>query len=226
MAALEDITADTCLVYGLADPRSDVVRYVGKSTSGLSRPKHHFYQSVRRADRTHKGAWLRQLATVGLKPSIKILEVVSEDALSVREVFWVKHGLAQGWPLCNHCVGGEGVGQPEEHYKKLSALFKNKPVSPERLAVLQKNAERRKGIPRDALTRNKLSVAAKKQFSSVEGRVAVSKARGGSAVRDSAGREFPSASEAARFHGVFVTNIVKVLRGKRRTAGGFSFIYA
>jgi len=33
------------LIYGLRDPRTDEYRYIGKSTSGLNRPKSHFTYS-------------------------------------------------------------------------------------------------------------------------------------------------------------------------------------
>lgn len=44
--------------------------------------------------------------------------------------------------------------------------------------------------------------------------------------KDQFGVVYPSASEAARFLGVFVTNSVKVLHGKRKSAGGRVFSYA
>ena len=40
------------LIYGLVDPRDGQLRYVGKSTSGLRRPRSHWYPRVIREDRT------------------------------------------------------------------------------------------------------------------------------------------------------------------------------
>jgi hypothetical protein len=33
------------LIYGLVDPRDNLVKYVGKSSKGLIRPKQHFHNN-------------------------------------------------------------------------------------------------------------------------------------------------------------------------------------
>lgn len=95
------------LVYGLADPRTGVVRYIGKSSYGLERPKEHVHKAGR--ERTHKAAWVRSLKRIGLRPEIRVLEDVPDRSdLDIVEAFWIAQGKGLGWPLTNIAPGGRG----------------------------------------------------------------------------------------------------------------------
>lgn len=60
------------LIYGLLDPRTGLLRYIGKSTCGLRRPRMH--RSVPKKEGKHKTNWLLQLQREGLEPEIVVLE--------------------------------------------------------------------------------------------------------------------------------------------------------
>lgn len=218
--------SDRCIIYGLVDPRTDAVRYVGKSTSGMVRPKHHGYPCVVKKDHTHKGAWIRCLQRLGLRYEIRVLGVSSAETLSSDEKRWITTGLAAGWPLVNHCLGGEGVAHPPEHYYRLSSLFRGKRLTPARLAAVRAAAKKRRGIPRSSETKVKLSIASKKQFSFSENRLKASRAKGGRAIKDQYQTSYPSISEAARTLGLPASNIGNVVRGRRNSVGGYVFSYA
>lgn len=64
----------THLVYGYLDPRTDVLRYIGKSSRGLQRPR----QFVSHSNRCL--AWIKSLAAAGLKPTIVVLEELPAGA--------------------------------------------------------------------------------------------------------------------------------------------------
>lgn len=97
------------LIYGLKDPKTGQVRYVGKSSSGMKRPSEHF-RAHKLHKKCHKSSWIKSLAVQGLQPEIIVLETLdSKDALSDAEMKWIAHLKAQGHPLTNHTVGGEGV---------------------------------------------------------------------------------------------------------------------
>jgi hypothetical protein len=214
------------IVYGLVDPRTDEIRYVGKSSSGLERPRWHGYPSALTKGRTHKQNWIRELVSEGLVYRIKVLEVVAaKEELADAEIKWIKYGHDEEWPLTNITAGGEGPGMTRAHYANLSRLFKGKAVSPERRQRMLAVASKRQGVARSVAVKEKLREAAVRQFSSPEGRLAVSRARGGAPVSASNGTTYASASEAARSLGIQVSNVVAVLRGRRKATGGLTFRY-
>lgn len=97
------------LIYGLIDPRTLLIRYVGKSSSGMTRPCNHGKGHTLRHDRTRCGNWIRKLQSAGLEYSVVILELCdSPEALALAERWWIAFGRVCGWPLVNHTDGGEG----------------------------------------------------------------------------------------------------------------------
>lgn len=97
------------LIYGLIDPRTQLIRYVGKSMRGLSRPKAHKYL-YGRTGATHCGRWIRQLQASNLSYDICVLEEVeASHDLAEAERWWIAYGHASGWPLTNLTDGGEGT---------------------------------------------------------------------------------------------------------------------
>lgn len=136
------------IIYGLVDPRTNAVRYIGRSSSGLRRPKHHAIPSVLRKDRTHKGAWLRLLSGLGLKAEIIILEEFSTaDDLGIAECFWIAQARGVGWMITNVTTGGDGglsgMRHSNETRAKIGAAHKGKVISEvqrekQRLAVTGK----------------------------------------------------------------------------------------
>jgi len=97
------------LVYALVDPRTLLVRYIGQSSTGMDRPREHACPS-RLKRRTHKSAWIKSLAKVGLRYVIAVLETVdSIDRLNDCETWWMMFGRALGWDLTNHAPAGGSV---------------------------------------------------------------------------------------------------------------------
>jgi hypothetical protein len=69
------------IVYALIDPRSKLIRYVGKSSSGLHRAREfHWHGKV--------AGWMRELANLGLKPEIAILETVPDPNAPGTRCWW------------------------------------------------------------------------------------------------------------------------------------------
>ena len=99
------------LIYGLVDPRTGELRYVGKSTSGLKRPRNHCSPSHLKY-KTHCAAWIRSLIAIGIRPDIVILDespFAGNDTLEQAEIFWIAYWRAVGADLTNHTAGGEGL---------------------------------------------------------------------------------------------------------------------
>ena len=101
--------ASRFLIYALTCPRCGAVRYIGKSTSGLARPKSHFAPSHLKFH-NHRTAWLRSLKDAGLRYGVTVLEeLTSAEGIDAAEIRWIASGRAQGWLLTNGTDGGDGL---------------------------------------------------------------------------------------------------------------------
>jgi hypothetical protein len=49
----------TITIYGLVDPRTNVLRYVGQAINPVKRHSRHCHPD--KTDRTHRAAWIRNL---------------------------------------------------------------------------------------------------------------------------------------------------------------------
>src|SRR5438105_11913465 len=97
------------IIYGLIDPRDGQLRYVGKSVSGMNRPKAHM-QHVFLQSNTHKVNWIRQLKALGLQYGIVVIQSLDDkEMLSQAEIFWIAYFRQLGCPLTNLTAGGEGM---------------------------------------------------------------------------------------------------------------------
>jgi hypothetical protein len=106
-------------IYALIDPRTDGVRYVGKSVNVVQRYRIH---CVARGNR-HSAVWIRSLRNVGLRPVLTILEVATEEMWEERERYWIAFYREQGCDLTNLTDGGEGmhgISPSAETRRKLS----------------------------------------------------------------------------------------------------------
>lgn len=92
------------LIYGLIDPRTLLIRYVGLSSNGMRRPRNHRWPSC---PDTYCRRWVKSLQRLGLNYKIVVLEVLKDAAdLDQAERWWIALGRASGWPLTNLTDGG------------------------------------------------------------------------------------------------------------------------
>jgi len=93
----------THLIYCLKCPFSKEVHYIGKSTQGMRRPLQHLTKS--HLERINE--WVEELKKLGYRPTIEILEVLSDDIsdnspiLDERELWWITHYIQEGAYLLN-----------------------------------------------------------------------------------------------------------------------------
>lgn len=101
----------TSTIYALVDPRTDEIRYVGKSINPQSRCLEHLKQAKKHT-RSRKLAWIRSLLKIGLCYQIQVLEDdVPKSEWIAREQHWIKTVREQGHRLTNLTDGGDG-GKP------------------------------------------------------------------------------------------------------------------
>jgi hypothetical protein len=99
-------------IYCLADPRSGVTRYVGKSEDPAKRFKQHLRESRRPGRKVHQ--WIRDLRALGLKPKLEIfIETQDWEAAERSEIAKCR---AEGIELLNLTAGGD---QPVHDYNRI-----------------------------------------------------------------------------------------------------------
>lgn len=105
------MTTGKFLIYGLFDPRNGELRYVGKSSSGLKRPKEHWKPSALGSGRNRwKISWLQQVLEAGSEPEVAVLESLeNSDRLSEAEQWHIAYWRSLGCRLTNLTSGGEGT---------------------------------------------------------------------------------------------------------------------
>jgi hypothetical protein len=153
-----------CFIYGLVDPRSNCLRYIGKTTNLRHRFWRHTHPSSK--DRTHRACWIRGIVAVGLLPRIEVITVVDRAVEDAEERYYIALFRAMGADLVNLSDGGGGGGDALKG-RKLTAAHKAK-ISASHI-----------GIRPDAATRAKMSAQRKGRRLSAEARAKIGAASKG-----------------------------------------------
>lgn len=123
-------------IYGLFDPRTGELRYIGKS----DRPAERLANQMNERSPTHRCHWLQELRRLGLKPEQQILDALPEgtDWQSVERAY-IRGGRNVAVNLTNGTDGGDGVIglSPEARERIRSAWLgrKHRPESLEKMAA-------------------------------------------------------------------------------------------
>ena len=174
---------ETVNIYGLIDPRTSQLRYVGKTNKSIAtRLNGHLYD--RKVGKTTRvGNWIKNLLSDDLKPDIILLETVTESEWVEAEIFWISYFKSLGSNLTNLTDGGDGTNgfkmTDEQKYKLRTALtgLKKKPLSDERKRQISERSKGRPGKPLTDETKKKISLAnsGKKHVVSEETKQKISK---------------------------------------------------
>lgn len=122
-------------IYGLVDPDTGGIRYIGKSIRPLERLGNHLNDK----SKCHRAHWLAGLVARGLRPQLVILEWLTEsEDWKAAERTWIARGKSLGWMLTNNTDGGDGVaGLPAETRNRMAAVWRGRKHRPESLAKLK-----------------------------------------------------------------------------------------
>ncbi len=127
------------IIYGLSDPITGELRYVGKSEKGLSRPRSHASACLlKKNTNPHKCNWVRKLLSKGLSYRIHVLQELPDSAiLGEAEIFWIGYFRGMGCRLLNISTGGDagakGWVPSAETKARIGAGNRGKTKSPEAL---------------------------------------------------------------------------------------------
>ena len=217
------------LIYALVDPRDNQTRYIGKTVrTAHRRLRRHLARCYLDEADTYKNRWLRQLLALSLEPYIVVLEKCdSFDALSIAEQRYIAQYLAAGARLTNLTPGGDGgkAKHTPESKEKIRRALTGKPKTAEHRARL---GAAQKGRVASLETREKLRrvhTTRPRQPWSEESRIAISRGKGGRPFVDQYGNRYETQKGTARQLGLQPGHINSVLKGLRKSTGGYVFHY-
>lgn len=109
------------IVYGLIDPRTKLVRYIGITQKGVQRFKEHWKDAETGSSNLHKDAWVKQLKAEGLVFEACVFDTgYSLEDVGFKEEWWIAYGKALEWPLVNMQPGGRCSRPSEEGRRRIS----------------------------------------------------------------------------------------------------------
>ncbi len=94
------------IIYGVSDPRTDEIRYVGVTKQLLrDRALSHAYSK----GRSHRSRWFQKLRSEGIVPHFFILQELDDNEdWADAEQFWIAYWKFLGARLINRSLGGGG----------------------------------------------------------------------------------------------------------------------
>lgn len=160
MKSLPEPRPGFTFIYGLRDPQTLKIRYVGQTIEPVVRYQNHLYAS-QWVTNPHKVRWIQKLKRAGLVPAMVILEVCPDAVFEQREIHWIDHyRRIHGKLLTNLAVGGSagwrGMHHRKESRAKMSAWQTGRTLTPEHRANVGKS---RLGHPVSEETRQKMRYA-------------------------------------------------------------------
>lgn len=97
----------TTFIYGLIDPRTNQLRYIGKANDIQKRLYAHYKDAT--CKNTYKSQWLKGLFKENKKPKVIIIEEVPKKCWQKYEKYWIEYYKNKGCKLTNGTNGGDGV---------------------------------------------------------------------------------------------------------------------
>ena len=118
-------------IYGLYDPNTDELRYVGYTTKSLSTRLSQHISESKHKNKSHRHRWLRKLNGENVKPNIKPIKTVTHsDKEILLEHLWlledefIQKFIGDGYNLVNGKDGGKGGVFTEEVRRRMSEAQK------------------------------------------------------------------------------------------------------
>lgn len=89
-------------IYGLFDPNTGAIRYIGRSTN----PEKRFASHRNMSQNDVKTAWVRELRKNGQRPELAIIETCTAETVKDAEWGWIKRCMEAGADLTNRIYPG------------------------------------------------------------------------------------------------------------------------
>lgn len=119
-------------IYTLSCPKTNVVRYVGRTTDKLKyRLSKHIYD--RKKHKNHRCHWINKIYSEGLKPIIELIDSCDTYETCIQlEIYWIAQFKAWGFELVNETKGGEGshgYKHSKESLKKIRDFINQRKIT-------------------------------------------------------------------------------------------------
>lgn len=208
------------IIYGLVDPFTQDLRYIGQSVKGVIRGRDHCRPSIlAKKENPHNAAWIKSVMVKGQKPEVVVLErFESAEKLDEAEMEWIAEARRVGCKLNNVTDGGNKppirIMSLEERQKRSEEMtgkpgyWKGKKRSEEFKAIVSKTMT---GVSKPQRTE--------------EHKRNASKAQGGRPFRDENGNLYYTQMEAARILKVSREGVRSALNGTVKTIKGHKLTY-
>lgn len=241
------------LIYGLKDPRTGAIRYVGKSATGLKRPRVHKSRSRDPSNKTHVANWIRELTALGFDYEIVVLEYLPNNtAFREAEPRWIAKLRADGYDLTNSTDGGDGIWghrHSDETRKKMSTTRKGRVFSEAHKQALSKArqgiklnltdeqrrqiSESKKGnkynlgrvVSQEMRARISAKLTGRKMPEEEKIKQRLAHAKNAKPFMDQYGTVYASSKDAIRRLGVNPSSLLRVLKGRLKSTKGYKFSY-
>lgn len=117
------------IVYGLRDPRTNEIRYIGRSSSWKTRPDAHRRAARKATDNSLKSQWIRELIAAGFDYEMVVMEICDDmESVIEAERKWIAEGRRLEWPLFNRTHAPTGATFVSAETKaRISAAKMGKP---------------------------------------------------------------------------------------------------
>lgn len=125
-------------IYGIADPATSLVHYVGKTAGSPLRRLREHSLNVERGSQYQFHCWLREHLKAGRTVEVFVIETVDHHLWAEAEEFWIGYLRAIGCPLKNVSPGGDGINGyriSREHAKRIGNALRGKPKSADHIAA-------------------------------------------------------------------------------------------
>jgi len=132
-------------IYGLYDPETDELRYIGKTVSKLNVRLSQHITASKKGKINHLHCWIRSLSKC---PIIKPIEIVPYEQDSEAEIRIIAEYRTSGYNLVNESDGGEGqkgYHHSEETKNKLRVLNIGRKMPPKSEETLKRMSEAQMG---------------------------------------------------------------------------------
>lgn len=150
-------------VYGLCDPQTQELKYVGVTRETLHRRLSRHVNKGAKGKRVWE--WIYSLVSIGVRPEIFEIEQVEESEWQSAERFWISYFKYIGASLVNGTSGGNGNASHSEDTKQRISTslsgFKRPPFTEKHR---ERISEAGRGRIVSAETRHNLSIAQQKRY--------------------------------------------------------------